>query len=291
MAAPSEILGLPKPAWVTEDVAMLYDMAVKFLEAEIAPKYEDFEKAEIFDRESWLKAGADGKFVDATPHNTVWTVEGDNSVLAVGKPVTITSTDGAGLVFHRTFDVDANYLFTITERVDNTTGADVSLATSSEIVREGTPHVSNFFVQHEGPLGVLGSNNLVLRKYSDLQKDARVTFDNTTGWLGFGDKYWATTVIAEPGQAISPQFLLLDEPFSGIDPIQVLELQRIISDLKRNGIGILITDHNVRETLAVTDRAYIINNGRIFRAGTPTSLAMDPEVRRIYLGESFELGL
>ena len=91
--------------------------------------------------------------------------------------------------------------------------------------------------------------------------------------------------------AISPQFLLLDEPFSGIDPIQVLELQRIISDLKRNGIGILITDHNVRETLAVTDRAYIINNGRIFRAGTPTSLAMDPEVRRIYLGESFELSL
>jgi lipopolysaccharide export system ATP-binding protein len=91
--------------------------------------------------------------------------------------------------------------------------------------------------------------------------------------------------------AISPQFLLLDEPFSGIDPIQVLELQRIISDLKKNGIGILITDHNVRETLAVTDRAYIINNGRIFRAGTPTALAMDPEVRRIYLGESFELGL
>ncbi len=91
--------------------------------------------------------------------------------------------------------------------------------------------------------------------------------------------------------AISPQFLLLDEPFSGIDPIQVLELQRIIADLKHNGIGILITDHNVRETLAVTDRAYIINNGRIFRAGTPTSLAMDPEVRRIYLGEGFELGL
>ncbi|MBI4889823.1 MAG: LPS export ABC transporter ATP-binding protein [Acidobacteria bacterium] len=91
--------------------------------------------------------------------------------------------------------------------------------------------------------------------------------------------------------AIRPQFLLLDEPFSGIDPIQVLELQRIISDLRRNGIGILITDHNVRETLAVTDRAYIINNGRIFRAGTPAALAMDPEVRRIYLGEGFELGL
>lgn len=91
--------------------------------------------------------------------------------------------------------------------------------------------------------------------------------------------------------AINPQFLLLDEPFSGIDPIQVLELQKIIAGLRRAGIGILITDHNVRETLAVTDRAYIINNGRIFRAGTPTALAMDPEVRRIYLGEGFELGI
>ena len=88
---------------------------------------------------------------------------------------------------------------------------------------------------------------------------------------------------------INPKFLLLDEPFSGIDPIQVLELQRIIFDLKRSGIGILMTDHNVRETLAVTDRAYIINNGRIFRAGTPEALGNDPEVKRIYLGESFSL--
>ena len=88
---------------------------------------------------------------------------------------------------------------------------------------------------------------------------------------------------------IDPSFLLLDEPFSGIDPIQVLELQRIIFDLKRTGIGILITDHNVRETLAVTDRAYIINNGRIFRAGSPENLERDPEVKRIYLGESFSL--
>ena len=85
----------------------------------------------------------------------------------------------------------------------------------------------------------------------------------------------------------NPSFLLLDEPFSGIDPIQVLELQRIIGELKRIGIGILITDHNVRETLAVTDRAYIINNGKIFRAGTPEALGGDPDVRRVYLGESF----
>src|ERR1700740_2111810 len=90
---------------------------------------------------------------------------------------------------------------------------------------------------------------------------------------------------------IEPSFLLLDEPFSGIDPIQVLELQRIIFDLKNSGIGILVTDHNVRETLAVTDRAYIINNGRIFRSGTPDQLGNDVEVRRVYLGENFNLGL
>jgi len=88
---------------------------------------------------------------------------------------------------------------------------------------------------------------------------------------------------------INPSFLLLDEPFSGIDPIQVLELQRIIFDLKRQNIGILVTDHNVRETLVVTDRAYIINNGRLFRAGSPEALERDPEVKRIYLGESFTL--
>lgn len=88
---------------------------------------------------------------------------------------------------------------------------------------------------------------------------------------------------------IDPAFLLLDEPFSGIDPIQVIELQRIISELKRSGIGILITDHNVRETLAVTDRAYIINSGKIFRTGSPSALGQDPEVKRIYLGDNFRL--
>ncbi|MBV8551279.1 MAG: LPS export ABC transporter ATP-binding protein [Acidobacteriaceae bacterium] len=88
---------------------------------------------------------------------------------------------------------------------------------------------------------------------------------------------------------LQPDFILLDEPFSGIDPIQVLELQRIIADLRRKGIGILITDHNVRETLAVVDRGYIISNGRIFRAGSPDSLGNDAEVRRVYLGENFYL--
>ena len=88
---------------------------------------------------------------------------------------------------------------------------------------------------------------------------------------------------------INPTFILLDEPFSGIDPIAVLDLQKIISGLRAGGIGILITDHNVRETLSVTDRAYIINEGKIFRSGSPEQLGNDPEVRRVYLGESFSL--
>lgn len=88
---------------------------------------------------------------------------------------------------------------------------------------------------------------------------------------------------------IQPSFILLDEPFSGIDPIAVLDLQEIIFSLKNQGIGVLITDHNVRETLSVTDRAYIIAEGRIFRQGTPGELGRDPEVKRIYLGNNFQM--
>lgn len=88
---------------------------------------------------------------------------------------------------------------------------------------------------------------------------------------------------------IQPSFILLDEPFSGIDPIAVFDLQEIISSLRNQGIGVLITDHNVRETLSITDRAYIINEGQIFRHGTPEDLGADPEVRRVYLGHGFSL--
>jgi len=89
--------------------------------------------------------------------------------------------------------------------------------------------------------------------------------------------------------AIDPLFVLLDEPFAGIDPIAVLDIQRIVRYLKEMGIGVLITDHNVRETLKITDRAYIINNGEILRSGSPTELSSDPQVRKIYLGEEFSL--
>ena len=88
---------------------------------------------------------------------------------------------------------------------------------------------------------------------------------------------------------IRPSFILLDEPFAGIDPIAVLDLQKIIFDLKASGIGVLVTDHNVRETLSVTDRAYIIDKGKILSSGTPEQLGTDPEVKRVYLGESFSL--
>ncbi len=88
---------------------------------------------------------------------------------------------------------------------------------------------------------------------------------------------------------LDPAFILLDEPFAGIDPIAVLDIQRIISHLKEMGIGVLITDHNVRETLRITDRAYIISEGKILCAGIPSELSADPEVRKIYLGESFQL--
>jgi len=88
---------------------------------------------------------------------------------------------------------------------------------------------------------------------------------------------------------ISPKFILLDEPFAGIDPIAVSYIQKIIFHLKDRGIGVLITDHNVRETLRITDRAYIVHDGGIFRSGTPDGLAADAEVRRIYLGTDFRL--
>jgi len=88
---------------------------------------------------------------------------------------------------------------------------------------------------------------------------------------------------------ISPKFMLLDEPFAGIDPIAVTDIQKIIFHLKSRGIGVLITDHNVRETLRITDRAYIVHDGVIFRSGTPQSLADDEEVKRIYLGTDFRL--
>src|ERR1700728_4831836 len=88
---------------------------------------------------------------------------------------------------------------------------------------------------------------------------------------------------------LEPAFILLDEPFSGIDPLTVVDIQRIITDLSREGIGVLVTDHQVRETLSVTHRAYIVQNGKVLAAGTPDDLSKNAEVRRVYLGDHFRL--
>jgi lipopolysaccharide export system ATP-binding protein len=89
--------------------------------------------------------------------------------------------------------------------------------------------------------------------------------------------------------AVDPKFVLLDEPFAGVDPIAVEEIQMIVSKLKRKNIGILITDHNVDETLSITDRAYLMVDGKLFKSGTAEELANDPQVRKVYLGQNFEL--
>ncbi|MHB8265939.1 MAG: ATP-binding cassette domain-containing protein, partial [Acidithiobacillus ferrivorans] len=89
--------------------------------------------------------------------------------------------------------------------------------------------------------------------------------------------------------AMSPRFILLDEPFAGIDPISVLEIQRLIQDLRERGIGILITDHNVRETLGICERAYILHDGKVLTAGSPQEIVDDPMVRQVYLGDQFQI--
>jgi lipopolysaccharide export system ATP-binding protein len=89
--------------------------------------------------------------------------------------------------------------------------------------------------------------------------------------------------------ATDPKFILLDEPFAGIDPIAVEEIMTLVANLKNKGIGILITDHNVHETLSIVDRAYILIDGKIFKEGTADKMAEDPDVRKLYLGENFRL--
>ncbi len=89
--------------------------------------------------------------------------------------------------------------------------------------------------------------------------------------------------------ALEPRFILLDEPFAGVDPISILDIQKIIRDLSERGIGVLITDHNVRETLGICQRAYIINQGRLLTSGTPDDILSHPRVREVYLGEHFNL--
>jgi YidC/Oxa1 family membrane protein insertase len=157
-----------------------------------------------FAEEGWVPvAGAAIAVPDA---KTVWAVEGDNAALTAATPVTLVWDNGAGLVFRRTISIDEHYLFTISQTIENNTAGDVALYPYARVIRYNTPHVANFFIQHEGPHGVLGANNLVSKKYADLQKEGQATFENTTGWLGFSDKYWATAVMPAAGTALNARF-------------------------------------------------------------------------------------
>lgn len=153
----------------------------------------------------WAPAG--GATIALPDATTVWAVEGDNQTLTVATPVTLVWDNGAGLIFRRTLTVDDHYLFTITQSVENTTAGDVALYPYSRIVRQGTPHLQNFFVQHEGPLGVLGANNLVSKKYSDVVNDKQLDWTSATGgWVGITDKYWATAILSQPGSPLNARF-------------------------------------------------------------------------------------
>jgi YidC/Oxa1 family membrane protein insertase len=157
-----------------------------------------------FAEQGWVPAA--GAAIVVPDGKSVWTVEGANSELTAATPVTLVWDNGAGLIFRRTFAVDEHYLFTVTQSVENTGTGDVALFPYARVARHGTPQVANFFIQHEGPHGVLGSNNLISFKYSDLQKDQQARYDNTSGWLGFSDKYWATAVLPQAGTAINALF-------------------------------------------------------------------------------------
>jgi lipopolysaccharide export system ATP-binding protein len=136
--------------------------------------------------------------------------------------------------------------------------------------------------------GQLRSPDWVEDRLQQLLKDLRVDHLGASPAVALSGGERRRVEIAR-ALATDPRFILLDEPFAGIDPIAVIEIQRIIAFLKSRGIGVLITDHNVRETLGICDRAAIINEGRVLAAGKPTEIVENPDVRRVYLGEHFRM--
>ncbi len=156
-----------------------------------------------FAEQGWINsAGGTATLPDT---RSLWSVEG-NSDLTPQNPVTLRFDNGEGLIFKRTFAVDEDYLFTVTQSVENTGTTPTSLYPYSRIARHGTPDVANFFVLHEGPIGVLGDENLIEKTYGDLKKDGQIDVESSGGWLGLTDKYWAAAILPAPGTEISARF-------------------------------------------------------------------------------------
>jgi len=157
----------------------------------------------FFVEQGWVVAA--GGTTKVPNGDTVWSA-GANRTLTATNPVVLTYDNGEGVIFTRSIEIDDKYLFSITQTVTNNSSGDIALFPYARVARYETPDVAGFFILHEGPIGVLGENNLVEKSYGDLRDDRQIDYEANGGWLGFTDKYWAAAVIPEPGTPVNARF-------------------------------------------------------------------------------------